>query len=250
MTFGIGFIDRRREDAETKREQERRDWQNMLTTRLIVTVSSSLRGASLAGAKMMGLNLRGKDLSGADLRGADLRTADLYDAVLSGAFLTKADLRGAYLWRTDFRGAHLQGADFRNAWARGTDFRGAYLDESTDFSGADLRAAGSPDMGNLKYTTFQGAVLVDADEDIQPGARMKAVGAKFDMIEWPIDIGRPEGAIEDLEHLIAMFRDKSEIIEDLRKRTQEVVEKLRKTTKDVAETASPGEGSESPPPSP
>lgn len=67
VTVAVGIIDRRREDAEALREARRRDWELTLNNRLIVAVSSSLRGADLAGVNLAGLDLRGKDFTRASL---------------------------------------------------------------------------------------------------------------------------------------------------------------------------------------
>jgi hypothetical protein len=209
VTLGIGVIDRRREAAEGKREEHRRQWERMLATRLIVTVSSYLRGADLAGEKLLGMDLRGKDLTGANLRGADMRTADLSDAVLAGADLTLANLSGAWLYRANFHSARLHGANLQAAWARGCDFTGAYLTESTDFSHADLRSTREPKSGGIQNTSFKDATLVNGIDDfsVKFDAHMKAVGARFDLIEWPQGIECPEGAIEDLSWLLSAVTD-------------------------------------------
>ena len=186
VTLAIALIDRSRENAEAK-------WQDILAKRLIAAVSPSLRGTDLAGAKLLGQDLSGKNFAGADLSGSDLRSATLSGAILANADLRKADLRGCWLIETDCKAAHLEGADLRGAWLRGTDFTGAYLDEFTDFSGADLRSS----VGGRK-TTFKDATFVKTDGTRRTSeVHMKAVGAKFDDIEWPRGIERPEGANQE-----------------------------------------------------
>lgn len=101
----------------------------------------------------------------------------------------------------------MQGADLRYTHARGTDFRGAYLDDSTDFSGADLRSTGGRRAGGITKTSFENAVFVNPDLSVRFEARMHAVGARFDDIEWPQGIDCPDGAIEDLDWLIKTVDD-------------------------------------------
>ena len=54
------------------------------------------------------------DLSGADLSRCDLRAQNLTDAILQGANLEGSDLRAAKLTRANFSGATLRQADLRN----------------------------------------------------------------------------------------------------------------------------------------
>ena len=101
--------------------------------------------ADLSGADFSGANLRSADFSGANLRGVDFSGADL-----SGADLRSANLRSANLRSADFSGADLSGADLRSANLSGADLRSANL------SGADLRSANlsDADLSGVFYNEY------------------------------------------------------------------------------------------------
>jgi hypothetical protein len=82
-----------------------------------------------------GAELSEASLTGANLSKADLRRADLHAASLTGANLSKADLRRADLYAADLDGADLTGVDLRRADLTIADLDGA------DLTGADLRGA-------------------------------------------------------------------------------------------------------------
>lgn len=97
---------------------------------------ASFDRADLSEAKMAAADLREADFVGATLREADLSRATLdgasfEDANLAGARLTGASLKGARLFNARFNGADLSTADLT----------GALVDDTTDFSGADLTDA-------------------------------------------------------------------------------------------------------------
>jgi uncharacterized protein YjbI with pentapeptide repeats len=107
---------------------------------------ANLSGANLSKADLRWADLSGANLSGADLHWADLSGADLHWANLSGADLRGADLRGAHL-----SGAILIGADLLGAHLRGADLHWANL-SGADLSGANLRGADLSEA-NLSGTT-------------------------------------------------------------------------------------------------
>ena len=69
----------------------------------------------LSGADLSRANLRGAVLSRADLSRANLSRADLYGARLSGANLSGANLKRAKMHDAKLLGAKLGGADLREA---------------------------------------------------------------------------------------------------------------------------------------
>jgi hypothetical protein len=95
-------------------------------------------------------------LSGADLSRADLRQAFLFTADLRGADLSRADLRQAFLFTADLRGAELRGADLRGAILRQANLHEVLLGDA-DLSGANLRRT------NLRGEDLRGADLRGAD---------------------------------------------------------------------------------------
>jgi uncharacterized protein YjbI with pentapeptide repeats len=123
---------------------------------------------AMHGADLSGADLRGANLREADLREADLRRADLFRAELRGADLSGADLRGANLgerrstfswtghsivtWHTYLSGANLSRADLREANLRRVNLHEANLSRAL-LSKADLRGA------NLGGALLSGANL-------------------------------------------------------------------------------------------
>jgi uncharacterized protein YjbI with pentapeptide repeats len=102
------------------------------------------RGGSVAPATRRDQSGR-VDLSGAVLTRTQLRGARLRYSMLTGASMTRVDLRGADLRGTRFAGADMRRADLHGACLRGalvstTDLTGANL-EGADLRGADLREA-------------------------------------------------------------------------------------------------------------
>ncbi len=101
--------------------------------------------ANLTGADLSGANLSGTFLSKANLYGADLSGTIFYGADLSKANLYGANLSGAHLYRTDLSGANLTGADlseanFSESNLTRADLSGAYL-HKTDLSKTNLSKA-------------------------------------------------------------------------------------------------------------
>jgi hypothetical protein len=87
------------------------------------------------------MRLSGADLSKTDLREADLQQANLRDANLRQAILSRSDLRGAILSKTNLQGADLHGTILKGA----------------DLSAADLQDA------DLQVADLQGAILLGTD---------------------------------------------------------------------------------------
>jgi len=75
------------------------------------------------------------DLSGADLSRMNLRDAYLSGSNLKGANLSKARLRWAYLGNANMENANLKDADLRNAVLSWSNLEGA------DFTGAKIKGA-------------------------------------------------------------------------------------------------------------
>jgi uncharacterized protein YjbI with pentapeptide repeats len=118
----------------------------------------------------------GGDLSGADLTEANLGKAELWgpSTDLSGAHLTKADLRGALMQSANLTDADLRGANLSRAEdgmvtdLKDVNLRGANLSitddgKVTDLSYADLRGANLSNDANGKYTNLYAATLYKAD---------------------------------------------------------------------------------------
>ncbi|WP_336052228.1 pentapeptide repeat-containing protein [Streptomyces sp. CA2R101] len=102
-----------------------------------------------------GAYLTGADLSRANLRWAKLCRADLSSANLSDADLSRANLGWAELCRADLNGADLSGADLRRADLRWAELRRADL-RRADLRWADLRRA------DLRWAELRRADLSDA----------------------------------------------------------------------------------------
>jgi hypothetical protein len=118
-----------------------------------------LQQARLSGANLSRANLRlsyfgQADLSGADLRGADLSETSLRRAYLASARLDDAVLVGADLRRADFYGAHMAKADLSGAFMEGANLTSANL-EHARLAGADLRLALAVDV-NLRHADLCG----------------------------------------------------------------------------------------------
>lgn len=106
------------------------------------------------GADLISLTAWEADLSGADLSRANMYKVSLSGANLSGANLSRAVLWGADLVDTDLRGADLSGATFIEAFLMEADLRGANLTnanlyravlDDADLTGAILTGAIMPD---------------------------------------------------------------------------------------------------------
>jgi uncharacterized protein YjbI with pentapeptide repeats len=109
---------------------------------------ASFVDASLKECNLMQADLRGAEFSGADLGRANLMQADLREAAFHHvrarqANFMKADLRGAAFTRADLMEASFMKARLGDAKFHGTSLYGAEvfrskLDETTDFTGANL----------------------------------------------------------------------------------------------------------------
>jgi uncharacterized protein YjbI with pentapeptide repeats len=122
-------------------------------------------------------DLTGADLSKLDLRGADFRLA----------LLEKADLHGANLEGADFTGAVLARADLEGAKTKGVKLAGANLAEARlmklDLAGVDLRGAvlTKAQLGgaNLHGANLDGADLAEVDLTAADLAEASAQKAQF-----------------------------------------------------------------------
>jgi len=112
-----------------------------------------------------------KDLdavTGAQLSKQNLRYARAKGAFLAGALLGIADLRGADLIGADLRGANLIGANLSIADLRGADLSGADL-SGADLLGADMLGASLDSYSDLTYTNLRNA------ENLNPFLLKKAL---------------------------------------------------------------------------
>jgi len=108
-------------------------------------IRANLKRADLSGAHLTKANLRGADLqevdlSGSDLEEANLSRANLVGVNLSGANLQRADLREAGLVWANLSRARLGSANLSGAYLQVADLSEANLVDA-DLSGADLQAA-------------------------------------------------------------------------------------------------------------
>lgn len=150
---------------------------------------ADLRGAGLTGADLMRPDLRGADLSEANLVGADLRGASPFSRRPSGCpFATAryamrggADLSGANLSRTDLRHSYWNGANARHAVFNEAKLLG-FRTADCDFTGAQCSRADFRDwldtepkwrefapgeFEKLYGPTFGVEVLFDPEADIR-----------------------------------------------------------------------------------
>jgi uncharacterized protein YjbI with pentapeptide repeats len=138
---------------------------------------------AMHGADLSGADLRGANLREADLREADLRRADLFRAELRGADLSGADLRGANLgerrstfswtgpsivtWHTYLSGANLSRADLREANLRRVNLHEANLSRAllskADLRGANLGGGWLIGAADLSGANLGGALLSGAN---------------------------------------------------------------------------------------
>lgn len=101
-----------------------------------LTDTKKCRKCDLSGASLSRQNLKGADLTNANLRRADLSRTNLKDANLSSADLSNADLQRAELIRANFSYANLSGADLRDADLNNADLTSADL-SNTNLSGVN-----------------------------------------------------------------------------------------------------------------
>ena len=124
-------------------------------------VKPDLSEANLSGENLGQAELSGANLSRADLRKANLGGANLNWAELTGANLAGADLSGAYLSRADLKWANLAEAKLAGADLLEANLSRADLSES-DLSGADLRGTDLREA-NFSRSNLGGANLSGAD---------------------------------------------------------------------------------------
>jgi hypothetical protein len=125
----------------------------------LVKRRKTLRRADLSGADLSRLDLRGASLPEARLDGADLSHALLDEASMRGASLVGANLKGARLDDAVCEaivadGANLSGASLRRAWLIASSAVGARFDDA-DLAGADMSGA------HVKASHFQRALMQD-----------------------------------------------------------------------------------------
>ncbi len=110
-----------------------------------------MRGANLSGADLSKKNLRGIDFRGANLERANLREANLMNCNLEGANLFGANLESA-----NFDHANLQFADLSSSKLMWTRF------EEADLSYANLSRNRYPAKGiNLRNANLEGITWID-----------------------------------------------------------------------------------------
>jgi hypothetical protein len=127
--------------------------------------------------------LSGADLSRANLRGANLIGTRLRGVDLSGARLIKANLRGADLSRASLRGAHLRGSDLSRGTFHGTDLSRAIVVHTT-FADTDLS-----DVRGLEAVVHQGPSSIGIDTIYKskgaiPLAFLRGAGVPENFIEY------------------------------------------------------------------
>ena len=177
--------------------------------------SNELRGrrADLREAVLTEVDLSGANLSRADLRkafllNANLRQADLSGANLSGAFMRESDLTKANLNHADLQEANLGWAYLREADLSGANLERAYLGWASlygaDLSEARLRRTYLREV-DLGRADLSRAILDSTDlyrADLH-GANL--AGVVFDLWPWAIPEVR---SLVDAENLSKMtFRD-------------------------------------------
>lgn len=98
--------------------------------------------ASFTNSLLSGADLSKSDLKESDLSGANLTRADLSEANLAGAYLTGANLSGANLTAASLNGANLANANLTSTNLRGADLNEADLTQAilvdTDLTEANL----------------------------------------------------------------------------------------------------------------
>ena len=103
-------------------------------------------------------SLRVYDLTGANLTRAELKGANLSDAKLEGANLTRAELEDANLSDAELEGAKLEGANLKRANLKFAELTGAILKyailEGVSLHEAELEGA------NLEFAELTGAILM------------------------------------------------------------------------------------------
>lgn len=156
---------------------------------------AKLQGANLAGANLSRINLSQADLTGTNLSGANLVGASLAGANLAGANLAGADLRGA-----DLRRAFLGGAEMSGALIQGAMIQDAIAIPDNLLSHEDFyrwaMAAGQEKRYEDAIQYFNQSLTRKAD--FAPAWLGRGL-ARF-------ELGQKQGAIEDLDRAIALFK--------------------------------------------
>jgi uncharacterized protein YjbI with pentapeptide repeats len=121
-----------------------------------------LREVHLSGANLTRADLRlayfGRaDLSGSDLSGADLSETSLRRGYFAKAKLENTQMIGADLTRADFYGARLVGANLSCAYLEGANLSGADL-EHADLTSSDLRLVVAVDT-NFRHADLTGCQI-------------------------------------------------------------------------------------------
>lgn len=125
----------------------------------------------LSGADLSRLNLRAQLLEGANLRSTDLTEADLSLARLAGSDLSNARCVGANFMRADLTRADFTGADLTGSDLLGADLTGVKL-EGAKVCGTILDAAEAP---SIHFSEAQLKVLLEGMLEYWWASRNEAV---------------------------------------------------------------------------
>lgn len=120
---------------------------------------SDLGHASLIGVNLGGASLKNTNFFGAGFDGATLRQCNFSEANLAGAYMAGANLESANLQDANLRSANLNAVDLSNADCRFANFADVLFDETTNFSGTDLRHTVGLSVELRKHAAESGAIL-------------------------------------------------------------------------------------------
>jgi len=138
--------------------------------------SASMYGVDLRDAQLLRTDLSRTDLRDAKLERAVLSLTNLQDADFSGAKMTGATLTRAQLRAGIFLETNLKNADLRGAFLTGAIVRDAHF-EGANFDGADLRGAIGLTVEQVcSSASWRGALL---DSDMHAAAQARCGQSSF-----------------------------------------------------------------------